>query len=186
MDADVTVVGGGSAGCVLATRLSEDPDRRVLLVEAGPDHVGREALPPEIADGSFPTGSHDWGFRSEPDAGGRTLDLLRGKLMGGCSSTNACLALRGSAADYDAWAASGVTGWAFDDVLPAFRACETDLDFPAAAWHGDLGPTADPAGTAGPSSPPPPPRRSRRPLPSVTRRSRTTIVRERSVRGRCR
>ena len=140
MGYDVAIVGGGSAGCVLAARLSEDRSRSVLLLEAGPDYRRVEDLPPEIADGSVPTDSHDWGFRSEPDEAGRVEALLRGRIMGGCSSTNASMAVRGSPADYDAWAASGNSGWSFEDVLPFFRSIERDLDFGDEEWHGAHGP----------------------------------------------
>ena len=108
---DVVVVGGGSAGCVLANRLSEDPTRRVLLLEAGPDYRTVEALPADLASGWAPAFSHDWGLRAEPAADGHVLELARAKVMGGCSSTNATAALRGSPADYDAWAAAGNPGW---------------------------------------------------------------------------
>lgn len=140
MGFDVVVVGAGSAGCVLAARLSEDASRRVLLLEAGPDYARRKDLPPEIADGSYPNGSHDWGLRSEPDGERRALDLLRARVTGGCSATNACLALRGSPADYDGWSDLGNPGWSFDEVLPWFRASETDMDFPDSDWHGSCGP----------------------------------------------
>jgi choline dehydrogenase len=137
---DVVVVGGGSAGCVLADRLSEDPARRVLLLEAGPDYRTVEALPADLASGWAPAFSHDWGLRAEPAADGHVLELARAKVMGGCSSTNATAALRGSPADYDAWAAAGNPGWSFQEVLPFFRALETDADFGGEPWHGDGGP----------------------------------------------
>ncbi|MDQ6773698.1 MAG: GMC family oxidoreductase N-terminal domain-containing protein [Candidatus Dormibacteraeota bacterium] len=136
---DVAVVGGGSAGCVLAARLSEDGGRRVLLLEAGPDYASRAALPVDLADGRQPAYSHDWGYTSEPDDAGRSISLPRGRVMGGCSSTNACIALRGSPADYDAWAAAGNKGWAFADVLPYFCAAEADADYPNEE-HGTEGP----------------------------------------------
>ena len=135
---DVVVVGGGAAGCVAAARLSEDGTRRVLLLEAGPDH--RALTPADVRDGWRPTTRHDWGYIAEPDTAGVARALPRGKLLGGCSSTNATFALRGHPADYDAWAQAGNDGWSFDEVLPFFTRLEKDADFGAAPWHGDGGP----------------------------------------------
>ncbi len=132
------VVGGGAAGCVVATRLSEDPSCRVVLIEAGPDL--RESPPDDVRLGWQPTRSFDWGYTSEPDEAGVTRALPRGRLLGGCSSTNATFALRGSPADYDGWASSGNPGWSFSDVLPSFTRLERDLDFGDRPWHGSAGP----------------------------------------------
>jgi choline dehydrogenase len=137
---DVAIVGAGSAGCLLAARLSQDPSRRVLLLEAGPDYPTPQSLPPDIADGGSVADSHDWGYWAEPDERGHRLQLPRGKLVGGSSAVNACFALRGSPADYDGWAKAGNQGWSFEDVLPAFRSVERDLDFGHRPWHGDSGP----------------------------------------------
>jgi choline dehydrogenase len=136
---EVVIVGSGSAGCVLAARLSEDPDCSVTLLEAGPDYPDAAALPAEIASGLAPAFTHDWGYRSEPGSLGRSLDLYRGRLVGGSSAVNATIALRGSPGDYDQWAAHGNPGWSFAEVLPFFRRLEHDLDFDD-PWHGQDGP----------------------------------------------
>ena len=135
---DLIVVGGGAAGCVLATRLSAATNRSVLILEAGPDL--RAEMPDDVRDGRRPTFDHDWGYSSQPDSQGSVRALYRGKLLGGCSSTNATFALRGHPADYDGWAAAGNTGWSFADVLPYFCRLETDEDFGWAEWHGSSGP----------------------------------------------
>ena len=146
------VAGGGSAGCVAAARLSADDRCRVLLLEAGPDYPAAGDLPAGVADGSMPTTSHDWGFIAEPDERGRSVPLPRGRLMGGCSATNACFALRGWPQDYDQWAVMGNPGWSFADLLPVFRAIESDADF-GGDWHGADGPVPVRRPSAGELSP---------------------------------
>ncbi|MCV2488340.1 GMC family oxidoreductase N-terminal domain-containing protein [Geodermatophilus sp. YIM 151500] len=138
---DVVVVGAGSAGCALAGRLTEDPSLRVLLLEAG----GSD----DVLEVRVPAGCHklwrtrrDWGYTTEPQPGlgGRRLYWPRGKLLGGSSSMNAMIYVRGAAADYDEWAAlTGDGSWSYEHVLPLFRRSE-DNARGADRWHGVGGP----------------------------------------------
>lgn len=124
-----------------AAPLSAGDRCRALLLEAGPDYPAAGGLPADIAAGSMPVTSHDWGFIAEPDNRGRSFPLPRGRLMGGCSATNARFALRGWPQGYDQWAAAGNPGWSFAEMLPDFRAIESDADF-GGDWHGAGGPPA--------------------------------------------
>jgi choline dehydrogenase len=138
---DYIVVGGGSAGCVIANRLSADPSVRVALIEAGPSD---RSFPANVKT-SLPAGNlfllphakYNWMFKFAPHAGvnGRELPCPRGKVLGGCSSINGSMYLRGHPGDYDDWAALGNEGWAWKDVLPMFKAHE-DHEGGDPAYHG--------------------------------------------------
>ena len=140
---DVIVVGAGSAGCAIAARASENPNLSVLLIEAGPDYPTLEHTPGDLRNGHNNSyRAHDWGFSHAPTAAQRSkpVPFPRGRVVGGSSAVNTCIALRGMPEDYDEWASLGNPGWAWADVLPAFRRLERDLDYPDADYHGDSGP----------------------------------------------
>ena len=138
---DYVIVGGGSAGCVLAARLSEDPAVQVALLEAGPPDQSVLIHCPAGLALLAKNGQANWGFQTEPQPGlnGRRGYQPRGKVLGGSSSVNAMIYARGHHADYDAWAAEGNTGWGWNDVLPYFKRSEHN-ERGADAWHGTGGP----------------------------------------------
>ncbi len=137
---DIVVVGAGAAGAVIASRASEDPHRSVLLLDAGPDYAVAAELPEDLRNGHDNSYvDHDWGLSYQPLTG-RNDRFPRGRVTGGSTAVNTTIALRGTPADYDEWAAFGNPGWAWNDVLPAFNRLERDLDFGAEPHHGDAGP----------------------------------------------
>ncbi|MFW5834320.1 MAG: GMC family oxidoreductase [Pseudomonadota bacterium] len=137
---DYVIVGGGTAGCLLANRLSADSDQRVLLLEAGGE---ASWIWIDIPVGYLYTQNNprtDWCFRTEeePGLGGRRLNYPRGRVIGGCSAINGMIYMRGQARDYDGWRQMGNIGWGWDDVLPLFKACEDQVRG-ADAFHGTGG-----------------------------------------------
>jgi choline dehydrogenase len=137
---DYVIVGAGSAGCVLAARLSEDPDVKVALVEAGPPDTAQEIHLPVAFAQLFQT-NWDWDSLTDPEPGlnGRRRYLPRGKLLGGCSSMNAMIYMLGNPADYADWEALGAAGWGWDGVLPYFLRAEDNQRGPS-PLHGVGGP----------------------------------------------
>jgi choline dehydrogenase-like flavoprotein len=138
---DYIIVGGGSAGCVLAARLTEDPDISVALLEAGPGDKSVLIHCPAGLALLAKTGQANWGFNTVPQPGlnGREGYMPRGKVLGGSSSVNAMIYARGHHRDYDQWAAEGNAGWSWDEVLPYFKRAEHN-ERGANAWHGTGGP----------------------------------------------
>lgn len=138
---DIVVIGAGASGAPIAARASEDYRRSVLLVEAGPDYADGAQTPFDLVNSHNNSYSaHDWGFSYQPTAMGRSAPFPRGRVTGGSSAVNTCIALRGMPEDYDGWAAAGNPEWAWEKVLPAFKRLERDLDFGDRDYHGDSGP----------------------------------------------
>ena len=145
MEADFVIIGSGSAGAAMAARLSEDGKHSVIVLEFGGSDIGPLIQMPAALSYPMNMPRYDWGFRSEPEPhlGGRTLGVPRGKVIGGSSSINGMVYVRGHAGDYDHWAESGASGWGYADVVPYFKRMEN--------WHpGPHGGDPDRRGNSGP------------------------------------
>ena len=148
MNYDHLIIGAGSAGAVLAARLSEDPQNSILLIEAGPDFTSIDALPPEIKYAWFcdsagnlgvKTDSYNWGFIGKATDEAPNIEVPRGKIIGGSSSTNAQGFIRGIPEDFAEWVLLGNDTWTYDNVLKYYKKLETDLDIKD-EFHGSTGP----------------------------------------------
>jgi choline dehydrogenase len=139
---DYVIVGAGTAGCVLAARLSERPDARVCLIEAGgPDRHPFIHVPAAVA-AAIGTRSLNWGFLTvpQPQLNGRRIPIPRGRVVGGSGSINGMVYFRGQPRDFDDWAAAGNPGWSYREVLPYFIRSESNANYPGSPYHGTSGP----------------------------------------------
>lgn len=139
---DYLIVGAGTAGCVLANRLSADASARVGLIEAGPSDKRVLVRIPAAVTAATGDPAIGWGYRSVPqrNLNNRCVPLPRGRILGGCSSINGMAYFRGHPRDFDEWAEAGATGWSYEDVLPYFRKAENNETWPESRYHGSGGP----------------------------------------------
>lgn len=139
---DYVIIGAGTAGCVLANRLSQDPSVRVALLEAGPEDRKAKIRIPAAVAAAIMDRSIGWGYRSVPQRHlqGREIVLPRGRVLGGCSSINGMAYFRGHPQDFDDWARNGAPGWSYEEVLPYFRRSENNETFAESRYHGRGGP----------------------------------------------